>query len=148
MQRIHARWVHQGAPALGEAALRTGRDLQVVRAAAACHLSPVGQLQVDTALDMLAALEARLDVLRHRLLAAARHLTGAKVLAALLYGVGPATALAMTCWLGGAGRFSSSRKAVRFSAGWTSPSGLRTAGAARPELSRQGPPVLRWGVVQ
>ena len=36
------------------------------------------------------------------------------MLAARLYGVGPVTALAMTCWLGGAGRFSSSRKAVRF----------------------------------
>jgi hypothetical protein len=86
VQRIHAVFFHQGAPALGEAALRTGRDLQAVRAAAACHLSPAGQLQVDTALDILAALEARLEVLRHRLLAAARHLTGAKVLAERLYG--------------------------------------------------------------
>jgi transposase len=147
VQRIHAVFFRQGAPALGEAALRTGRDLQAVRAAAACHLSPVGQLQVDTALDMLAALEARLDVLRHRLLAAARHLTGAKVLAARLYGVGPATALAMTCWLGGAGRFSSSRKAVRF-AGlditvWSSD---RKGPPGR--LSRQGPPVLRWAVYE
>ena len=97
MQRIHAVFFHQGAPALGEAALRTGRDLQALRAAAACHLSPAGQLQVDTALDVLAALEARLDVLRHGLLDAARHLTGAKVLAERQYGVGPATALAMTC---------------------------------------------------
>ncbi len=104
----------QGAPALGDGALRTDRDLQALRAAAAAHLSPAGQLQVDTALDMLAALEARLDVLRHRLLAAARSLTGARVLAERLYGVGPVTGLAMTCWLGGAGRFSSSRKAVRF----------------------------------
>ena len=116
-----------------------------MRAAAACHLSPAGQLQVDTALDMLAALEARLEVLRHRLVDAARHLTGAKVLAARLYGVGPATALAMTCWLGGAGRFSSSRKAVRF-AGlditvWSSD---RKGPPGR--LSRQGPPVLRWAV--
>ena len=105
---------HQGAPALGEGALRTNRDLEALRAAAACHLSPAGQLQVATALDMLAGLEARLDVLRHRLLDAARGLTGARVLAGRLYGVGPVTALAMTCWLGGAGRFSSSRKAVRF----------------------------------
>ena len=45
---------------------------------------------------------------------AARHLTDAKVLAARLYGVGPFAALAMTCWPGGAGRFSSSRQAVRF----------------------------------
>ena len=48
------------------------------------------------------------------LLAEARHLAGAKVLAARLYGVGPFAALAMTCWLGGEGRFSSSRQAVRF----------------------------------
>jgi transposase len=86
-------------------------------------------------------------VLRHRLLAATRHLTGAKVLAARLYGVCPATALAMTCWLGGAGRFSSSRKAVRF-AGlditvWSSD---RKGPPGR--LSRQGPPVLRWAVYE
>ena len=41
---------------------------------------------------MTAALEARMHVLRHQLLDAARHLTGAeKVLAARLYGVGPVT---------------------------------------------------------
>ena len=133
----------QGAPALGEAALRTDDDLGALRAAAAAHLSPAGQLQVATALDMLAALQARLDVLRHRLLAAARSLTGARVLAERLYGVGPVTGLAMTCWLGGAGRFSSSRKAVRF-AGldvtvWSSD---RKGPPGR--LSRQGPEVLRF----
>ena len=147
VQRIHAVFFHQGAPALGDGALRTDRDLEALRAAAAAHLSPAGQLQVATALDMLAALEARLDVLRHRLLAAARHLTGARVLAARLYGVGPVTGLAMTCWLGGAGRFSSSRKAVRF-AGlditvWSSD---RKGPPGR--LSRQGPPVLRWAVYE
>jgi transposase len=147
VQRIHAVFFHQGAPALGDGALRTDRDLEALRAAAAAHLSPAGQLQVATALDMLAALEARLDVLRHRLLAAARGLTGARVLAARLYGVGPVTGLAMTCWLGGAGRFSSSRKAVRF-AGlditvWSSD---RKGPPGR--LSRQGPPVLRWAVYE
>jgi hypothetical protein len=63
---------------------------------------------------VLEALETRLHVVRHQLLDAARHLTGAKVLAARLYGVGPVTALAMTCGLAGKDRFSSSRKAVRF----------------------------------
>ena len=53
-----------------------------------------------------------MEALRKQVLA--RHLTGAKVRAARLYGVGPVTALALTCWLGGADRFSSSRKAVRF----------------------------------
>jgi transposase len=102
---------------------------------------------VATALDVLAALEERLDVLRRQLLHAARSLTGARVLASRLYGVGPVAALAMTCWLGGAGRFSSSRKAVRF-AGldvtvWSSD---RKGPPGR--LSRQGPAVLRWAVFE
>ena len=54
-------------------------------------------------------LESRLHELRHHLLQAARHLAGAKVLAERLYGVGPVTALAMTCWLAGIDRFSSFR---------------------------------------
>jgi hypothetical protein len=57
---------------------------------------------VATALEVLAALEARLEELRRELPGAARHLAGARVLAARLYGVGPVTALAMTCRLGGA----------------------------------------------
>jgi hypothetical protein len=107
---------HQGAPALGEGALRTERDVAALRTAAAAHLSPAGQLQVATALNMADMLESRLHELRHQLLAAARHLAGAKVLTERLYGVGPVTALAMTCWLAGKDRFSSSRKAVRFAA--------------------------------
>jgi transposase len=105
---------HQGAPMLGEGALRTGQGVAGLRAVAAGCLSPAGQLQVATALEVTGALEARLHVVRHQLLDAARHLTGATVLAARLYGVGPVTALAITCWLAGAGRFSSSRQAVRF----------------------------------
>ena len=71
---------------------------------------------------------------------------GARVLAERLYGVGPVTGLAMTCWLGGAGRFSSSRKAVRFA-------GLDvtvcSSDCRRPpgRLSRQGPAVPALGGV-
>jgi transposase len=147
VQRIHAVLFHQGVPRLGEQALRTGQGLAALRAAAAAHLSAAGQLQVATAWDTIAALEARMDVVRKQVLAAARHLTGAKVLAARLYGVGPVTALALTCWLGGAGRFSSSRKAVRFTGlditVWSSD---RKGPPGR--LSRQGPPVLRWAVYE
>jgi transposase len=145
VQRIHAAFFHQGAPALG--ALRTEQDIEAVQAAAACHLSLAGQLQVDTALGMLAFLEGRLEVLRHRLLAAARSLTGARVLAARLYGVGPVTALALTCWLGGAGRFSSSRKAVRF-AGLDITVYSSDSRRSPGRLSRQGPAVLRWAVFE
>src|SRR5258708_3546144 len=57
-------------PGRGHAADRQGRA--ALRAAAAAHLSPAGQLQVATALEMTGALEARLHVLRHQLLDAAR----------------------------------------------------------------------------
>ena len=121
--------------------------MAALRAAAAAHLSPAGQQQVATALDMLAATEAQLGPLRHQLRDAAWHLTGARVLAERLYGVGPVTGLALTCWLAGAGRFSSSRKAVRFTGlDITVHSSDRKGPPGR--LSRQGPPVLRWAVYE
>jgi transposase len=138
---------HQGAPALGEGTLRSEPGLAALRAAAAAHLSPAGQLQVATALEMLEALETRLHELRHQLLDAARHLAGAKVLAERLYGVGPFAALAMTCRLAGEGRFSSSRQAVRFAGlDVTVHSSDRKGPPGR--LSRQGPPVLRWALYE
>src|SRR5258706_9701703 len=79
------------------------QGLAALRDAAAAHLSPAGQLQVAVALDIIAALEARLQPLRRQLTDAARHLAGAKILAERLYGAGPVTALAMTCWLAGRG---------------------------------------------
>ncbi len=147
VQRIHAVLFHQGAPALGEGTLRSEQGVAALRAAAAGCLSPAGQLQVATALEVIEGLEARLHVVRHQLLDAARHLAGARALAARLYGVGPVTALAITCWLAGKDRFSSSRQAVRF-AGlditvWSSD---RKGPPGR--LSRQGPPVLRWAVYE
>src|SRR6266581_4826042 len=147
VQRIHAVLFHHGAPALGEGTLRTEPGVAALRAVTADWLSPAGQLQVATALEILEALETRQHELRHQLTDAARHLAGAKVLAARLYGVGPVTALAITCWLAGKDRFSSSRQAVRF-AGldvtvWSSD---RKGPPGR--LSRQGPPVLRWAVYE
>jgi transposase len=147
VQRIHAVLFHHGAPALGGGTLRTGPGLAALREVPAACLSPAGQLQVATALEVLEALEARLHAVRHQLLAEARQLAGAKVLAERLYGVGPFAALAMTCWLAGKDRFSSSRQAVRF-AGldvtvWSSD---RKGPPGR--LSRQGPPVLRWAVYE
>ena len=147
VQRIHAVFFHQGAPPLSDDALRTEAGLAKLRAAAAAHLSAAGQQQVATALDMIAATEARMQPLRHQLRDTAAHLTGAKVLAARLYGVGPVTGLALTCWLAGKDRFSSSRKAVRFTGlditVWSSD---RKGPPGR--LSRQGPPVLRWAVYE
>jgi transposase len=145
VQRIHAVLFHQGVAPVGDLRTVPGRD--ALRVAAVAQLSPAGQVQIVTALAMLATLDAQLDALHHRLLNAARHLAGAKVLTDRLYGVGPITALALTCWLGGAGRFCSTRKAVRF-AGLDvtvySSAGKRSPG----HLSRQGPAVLRWCVYE
>jgi transposase len=143
VQRIHAVLFHHGDWALGEGTLRTGQGVAALRAAAAAHLSPAGHLQVATALEVIEALDARMHAVRHQLTAAARHLSGAKVLAARLYRVGLATALAMTCWLDGDGRFSSSRKTVRFAGlDVTVSSSDRKGPPGR--LYRQGPPVLRF----
>ena len=110
---------------------------------ARAHLSPAGQQQIGLYLRMLEGTEAELNALRGQLATAARRLGGAKALQDNLYGVGPVTGLALTCWLGGAGRFSSARKAVRFTGldiTVYSSDGKRSPG----RLSRQGPPVLRF----
>jgi transposase len=141
IQRIHAVLFHQGAPAAA------GRDLDQLPAVAAAHLSPSGQLQVAVALDVLACLDRRLEDLRARIRCQARAMPAARELSARLYGVGPLTSLALACWLGGSGRFSSSRQAVRFTGlditVWSS-DGKRFPG----RLSRQGPPVLRWALYE
>jgi len=147
VQRIHAVFFHQGAPRLGEGFSRGEQGLAALRAASAAHLSPAGQMQIGTAVEMIAVLEARLHDVRRQVREAAAALAGARALRERLYGVGPFTALALTCWLAGADRFSSSRKAVRFTGlditVWSSD---RKGPPGR--LSRQGPPVLRWAVYE
>ena len=146
VQRIHAVLFHQGAPRLVDD-MHSVQGRAELAAIAAAALSPAGQRQVAVALDMLTVTETQLAALHRDLISTARHLRGAKVLTARLYGVGPITGLALTCWLGGAGRFSSARKAVRF-AGLDvtvhSSDGKRSPG----RLSRQGPGVLRWCVFE
>jgi transposase len=143
VQRIHAVLFHQGAEQLGQGGLSTVEGRERLVEVAASQLSPAGQAQIATGLDMLEATERQLEQIRRQLVGIARHLRGAKTLTDALFGVGPITALALTCWLGGADRFSSARKAVRF-AGLDvtvySSAGKRSPG----HLSRQGPPVLRW----
>ena len=69
---------------------------------ARAHLSPAGQ-QIALWLRMLEVTGGELDALRAQLVSAAGQLRGARVLAGQLYGAGPVTALALCCWLGGAG---------------------------------------------
>jgi transposase len=143
VQRVHAVLFHQGAEHLGLGGLSTVEGRQRLVEVAAGQLSPAGQVQIATGIDMLDATERQLDQVRRQLLGIARHVRGAKALSDALYGVGPITALALTCWLGGADRFSSARKAVRFVG--LDVTVYSSAGKHSPgHLSRQGPPVLRW----
>jgi transposase len=141
-QRIHAVCFHQGTTAPGQAGVIRG-DRQLLQKIVEDQLSPVGRLQVNTALAVMQTLDEHLDRLRKRLLATARHVHGARVLMHEIYGVGAMTSLALCAWLGGADRFSSSRKAVRFvglDITVHSCDNKRSPG----RLSRQGPEVLRW----
>ena len=143
VQRAHAVLFHQGATRLREGGTGTAEGRELLREITATQLSPAGRQQIGLYLRMLEVTEAELDTLRRQLTGMACRLAGAKALQDRLYGVGPVTGLALTCWLGGAGRFSSARKAVRF-AGLDitvySSAGKRSPG----HLSRRGPPVLRW----
>jgi transposase len=108
LQRIHAVLFHQGATPCPDLGTPAGRAK--LAEVAAEQLSPAGRTQVAAAVLMLEATEARMGIPHRQLLATARHMYGPKVLTERLYGVGPITGLALTCWLGGAGRFSSARR--------------------------------------
>jgi transposase len=147
VQRVHAVLFHQGATSLGEGGLSTSEGRARLGQISGEQLSPAGQTQVAVALRMLDILDEQLIVVRRRVLDAARQLRGARVLHEALYGVGPVTALALVCWLGGAGRFHSSRQAVRFAG--LDVTVYSSAGKSSPgRLSRQGPAVLRWCVYE
>ncbi|HEU5109938.1 MAG TPA: transposase [Micromonosporaceae bacterium] len=145
-QRVQAVCFHHGTTAPGTAGVIRG-DRQRLRRIVEEQLSPVGRLQVNTALTVMDALDVHIERLRRRLLATARHVHGARVLMHEIYGVGGMTSLALCAWLGGAGatgpRFGSARKAVRFvglDITVHSSDNKRSSG----RLSRHGPQVLRW----
>jgi transposase len=144
-QRVHATCLHQGTTALGEAGVVRGSRARLEHIVQE-QLSPVGRLQVNTALSVMEALDEHLDGLRRRIVATARQVAGARALMDAIYGVGPMTSLALVCWLGGADRFSASRKAVRFVGPDITDITVRSSDSKRSpgRLSRQGPEVLRW----
>jgi transposase len=147
IQRIRAVLFHHGCPDLGPAELTTATGRARLEQAATAHLTGTARYQVAAALRMIDHLEAELEPLYRQIRQIARRMRGPRVLREALYGVGPVTALALTCWLGGSGRGFSSRGAVRFTGldiTVHSTDGKRAAG----HLSRQGPPVLRWALYE
>jgi len=94
-QRVHATCFHQGTTAVGEAGVIRG-SRERLESIVEEQLSPVGRLQVNTALSIMDTLAEHLDRLRRRLVATARHVYGARALMDAIYGVGPMTSLADT----------------------------------------------------
>jgi hypothetical protein len=141
IQRIRAVLFHHGCTDLGPAELTTATGRARLEQAAAIHLTGTARYQVTVALHMIDHLEAELEPLYRQIRQIARRMRGPRVLREQLYGVGPVTALALTCWLGGSGRGFSSRGAVRFT-------GLDTTVHSRPTTpsmttSTPLPPVSR-----
>src|SRR5215211_4213149 len=89
---------------------------------------------------------ARRDLLARELRALAARWPGTKALQAH-YGIGPLTAVAFLAELGDAGRFSSSRKAVRY-AGLDITVSQSDSKRAPGRLSRLGPATLRWAAYE
>jgi len=94
---------------VGEAGVVRG-DRERLQSMVDDQLSPVGRLQVNTAVALMDTLGEHIDRLRRSLLAAAGHVRGARALMAAIFGVGPLASLALCAWIGGADRFSSSAR--------------------------------------
>jgi transposase len=102
--------------------------------------------QITVGLAMVDAVQAQMDPLDRELRAYARRQAGCKALQAH-YGIGPLTSVTILAELGDAGRFSSSRAAVRY-AGMDITVHQSDSRRAPGRLSRQGPPALRWALFE
>ena len=141
LQRIHAQLFHQGVPAVAELLSQEGRAKL-----ASAQLSPAGRLALDSALRMVASIDAELLPLRARLEHIGRCLPGPQALDRL-FGIGPLCAVVIWAELGDAGRFRNAGQVVRLAgldiSVWSS-AGKRSAG----HLVRQGSPMVRWALYE
>jgi transposase len=113
---------------------------------AARPLPACAREQITVALAMIDALDLQLAPRNKQLRAYARRQPGCRALMAH-YGIGELTAVTILAELGDAGRFSSSREAVRY-AGMDITVHQSDQRRAPGHLSRQGPPALRWALFE
>lgn len=141
MRRIHAQLFHQGVPPISDLLTKEGRA-----ALAAAELSPAGRLTVELGLRRIEQVDQEIDPVSKDIVGFANHQEGCKALMER-FGVGPITSAAILCYLGDARRFSSSRRAVRLAG--IDITVAESDDKRRPgKLSRQGPPILRWALVE
>jgi transposase len=140
-QRMQAVLYHHGVPP--RSSLMTAESRAWL---AGLALPPVAREQISVALAMIDAHEAQLGPLDRELRNYARRQPGCRALMRH-YGIGPLTAVTILAELGDAGRFSSSREAVRY-AGIDITVRQSDARRAPGRISRQGPAALRWALFE
>jgi transposase len=142
-QRIRAVLYHHGFPRRSDLDLLTaaGRDWLE-----ALPLPAAAREQVQVALQMIGALDARIPPIDKELRSYARRQPGCRALMGH-YGIGELTSVAILAELGDCRRFSSSRYAVRYG-GLDITVHASDRRRAPGRLSRQGPPVLRWALYE
>jgi transposase len=140
-QRLQAVLYHHGVAPRGELLTAESRAWLAGLALAAC-----AREQITVALALIDALQAQLGPLDRALRAQARRRPGCRALMRH-YGIGPLTAITILAELGDAGRFCSSRQAVRY-AGLDITVHQSDARRAPGRLSRQGPSTLRWALFE
>jgi transposase len=140
-QRIQAVLYHHGLPQRRELLTRENRAW-----VEELPLPAAAREQVSVALAMIDAVGVQLKPLTDELRAYARRQAGCRALMAH-YGIGELTAVVVLAELGDARRFSSSRDAVRY-AGIDITVYQSDQRRAPGQLSRQGPPALRWALYE
>jgi transposase len=132
---------HHGCPQRRDLMTAEGR-----RWLAGQALPETAREQVTVAVAMIDALELQIAPLTKELRAYARRQPGCRALMRH-YGIGALTAVTILAELGDARRFSSSRHAVRY-AGLDITVHQSDQRRAPGQLSRQGPPALRWALYE
>lgn len=140
-QRIQAQLYHHGVPR--RRGLLTGERRDWL---GQLELPDAARQQITTALAMIDAVDGQLRPLDRELRALARRQPGCRALMRH-YGIGEITAVAILAELGDVGRFSSSRRAVRY-AGLDITVSQSDRRRSAGHLSRQGPPTLRWALYE
>ena len=140
-QRIQAVLYHHGVPQRRDL-LRADKRRWLEQ----LELPAAARDQIAIALTLIDALDAQSAPLTAQLRAYARRQPGCRALMGH-YGIGALTAVTILAELGDARRFSSSRHAVRY-AGLDITVHQSDQRRAPGQLSRQGPPALRWALYE
>jgi transposase len=140
-QRMQATLFHHGAPQRSGLITAEGRAWLE-----GLDLPSSAREQITVGLAMVDSLEVQLEPLDRELRAYARRQPGCRALMGH-YGIGCLTSATILAELGDAGRFSSSREAVRY-AGMDITVHQSDSRRAPGRLSRQGPPALRWALFE